>query len=83
VALGTRFGQEVVLTVLDALGAEQLVQLVPARILTDPLLDSVEHVTLDLISLIADRGVMEGAKKVIDDLVYGNPGILPGVEDAA
>jgi hypothetical protein len=54
---------------------------VAARMLSRPLANRVEHISLYFQSLIAKRGMVERPKNVIDDLVDGNTGIFPGVQN--
>jgi hypothetical protein len=70
---------DMVLAVLDALGAEKMVQLISAGILADPFTHGVIHLPLDLDSIVSDCRMMEGAKDIVDDFVDGYSGVLPGV----
>ena len=74
---------DVILAVLDSIGAEETVQLVAVRGLVDPILHRLVHVSLHLDTIVADGGVVKGPDDVVDDFVYGNTGVLPCVEDAA
>lgn len=60
-----------------------MVELVAVRCLLSPLADCVEHLALDLDTLIADGGVVEGAENVVDNFVNRDTRVLPGVDDAA
>lgn len=83
VAPATLRAQSVVFTVLDGFGAQEVVQLMFAGEFVCPLAHRVEHVTLDLDALVANRGVMERPDNVIHHLVHGHIGVLPSIEDAA
>lgn len=72
--------KDVVLLLLDGLGRQQMSDFVTARVLIIPCAHRVEHVALDLDVLIAKRGVVEGAKDVVHDLVNGDVGVLPSKE---
>lgn len=53
-----------------------------AGVLVGPFADGIEHVLLNLDAVVADGWVVEGAQHVIDDLVDGDAGVFPSVEDA-
>jgi hypothetical protein len=46
-----------------------------------PLLHRPEHVTLDLNVLVAGGRMVECTKHIIADLIDGNTGVLPGIEN--
>lgn len=75
--------EDVVLVVPDRLGREQLVQPVAVGRLLGPPAHRLEHVALDGDALVARGRVVEGAQHVVDHLVDGHAGVLPGVEDPA
>lgn len=47
-----------------------------------PFLDSLEHCTMGIIAHVAQRWVMEDLHAVIEDLVLGDIGVLPSVQNA-
>lgn len=71
--------EDMVFTILDALGSENVVQLVSTRVLIGPLADGLEHFTVDFRSLITQSRVMECPNHVVHDLVNGNTGVLPSI----
>jgi hypothetical protein len=73
----------VVLVVLDRFGREQLVQPVAVRGFLGPLAHCVKHLALNLDALVARGWVVKRAEHVVDDFVYGDARVLPGVDDAA
>jgi hypothetical protein len=74
--------KNVVLMILDRVGGEKVSKLVAAGVLVSPLLDSLEHVTLDLDMIIASSGVVERTEDVVNDLVNRDAGVFPSIEDA-
>lgn len=83
VTFGVGAGQDVILAVLDTLRSKNVVQFMTTRVLIGPLANSVEHVPLDVDTLVSNGGVVEGAQHVIDDLVYRHACVLPSVKHAA
>lgn len=75
--------ENVVLAVLDGLGAEHAVKLVAAGVLIGPDAHGLEHVLLDLDAVVARGRVVEGAQDIVDDLVDGYAGVFPGIQDSA
>lgn len=59
-----------------------MVELVAAGVMVCPLLDGAEHVSVDLNVIVADGGVVECAKDVIENLIDGNARVLPSIKDA-
>lgn len=60
-----------------------MVDLVTARMLVRPLTHRIEHVTLNLNTLVSESWVVESMQDVTHNLVNGNAGIIPGIEDAS
>jgi hypothetical protein len=81
-ALVARAVQNVVLSLLDALRTEQVVQLMAAGVLVRPLPNCAEHVAVDLNALVADGGMVECTQNIIADLVHRNIGVLPSIKYA-
>lgn len=74
--------KNVVLMILDRVGGEKMSKLVAAGVLVGPLLDSLEHVTLDLDMVVASSRVVERTEDVVDDFVDRDPSVFPSIEDA-
>lgn len=74
--------KDMVLVVLDGLGGEKMGELVAARVLIGPLLDSGIHVTLNLDLVVSGSGVVERADHIVDDFVNWDRRVLPGVENS-
>lgn len=74
--------KDVVLVVLDRLGGEEVGELVAARVLVGPLLDSGVHVTLDLNIVASSSRVVKCADHIVDDFVNGNRRVLPSIENS-
>ena len=74
--------EDVVVTLLDRLGAQDVIEPVTTRMFIRPLLDGVEHVSVDLEIVVTQSRVMESTNHVVDDLIYRYTGILPSVQDA-
>ena len=53
-----------------------------AGILVYPEAHSLEHVLLDLNVIVTRSRVVEGAEDVVDDLVDGDAGVLPRIQDS-
>lgn len=49
--------------------------------LISPLLDSIEHVALNLDIIIPGRRMMERTENIIHNFVYRNRCVLPGIEN--
>ena len=74
--------QNVVLAGLDGFRA-QGVDVVDILGFLGPPADGLEHLAMDLDVVVANGGVVEGAQDVIDDLVDGDAGILPRINNTA
>lgn len=74
--------KNVVLMVLDRVGGEKMSKLVAAGVLVGPLLDSLEHVTLDLDMIVPSSRVVESTEDVVNDFVDRNASVFPSIEDA-
>ena len=59
-----------------------MVELVAMGGFLGPLANGLEHLALDLDTLVTRGGMVQGAEDVIDDFVDRNAGVLPGVDDA-
>ena len=70
-----------VLTILDALGSEDVVQLMAAGVLVSPLAYGLEHLTMDFRTFVTERRVVESPGHIVDDLVDRNAGVLPRIQD--
>lgn len=68
--------------VLDRLGGEEVGELVAARVLVGPLLDSGKHVTLDLNIVASSSRVVKCADHIVDDFVNGDRRVLPSIENS-
>lgn len=75
--------KNVVLMVLDRVGGEKMSKLVAAGVFVGPLLDSLEHVTLNLDMIVPSSRVVESTEDVVNDFVDRNASVLPSIEDAA
>ena len=75
--------EEVVLAVLDVFGVEETGDLVASGVFIEPLAHRRVHIALDLYALVPEGRVVESLKDIVDDLVHGYVGILPGEENAA
>lgn len=75
--------QDVVFVVPDRLGRQQVVELVAVRCFLGPFAHCLKHFALDLNPLVARCRVMEGTQYVVDHLVHGHAGVLPGEHDTA
>lgn len=74
---------DMVPTSFDGVAREESVQLMAPRVGIGPLAHGVEHFSLDLDVLVADGGMVEGTEDVVNDFVYWDTGIFPGIEDTA
>ena len=74
-------GTDVVLTGSDALAAEDGVQ-VGTLARASPAFNDGEHGLMDFAVGLASGGMVEHTDDIIEDLVQGNIGVLPGVENA-
>lgn len=73
----------VVLSFLDAFGAKDIVQLgASVRPRLNPRLDGFEHRSVGIVAHVAQGRMVEHLQAVLDDLMLGDVGILPGVKDA-
>ena len=63
--------------VLDRLGGENAVDLIPLRVLVCPRFDGLEHITLDINTVVSERWMVEGSKHIVDHFVNGHPRVLP------
>lgn len=52
-------------------------------ILVHPETDGLKHVFLDLHALVTDSGVVESPEDVVHDLVDGDTGMLPRVQNTS
>lgn len=72
----------IVLTRLHALGAEDVIQtrtsILPG---VNPRFNRLEHGAVRFVVHIPEGGVVEYPQTVVDDLVLGDAGILPSVQD--
>lgn len=75
-------GQDMVLASLDRLGREQVGQLVLESALICPLSHRLEHIPLDLDSLITSCWVVESPEDVINDLINRHTRIFPGIQNS-
>lgn len=72
-----------VLALPHALRAQDVVQARAAvRPGVHPVLDGLEHGPVRLVVHVAQRGVVEDAQAVVQDLLDGDVNVLPGIEDA-
>lgn len=53
------------------------------RVLVGPLAHGIKHILLDLDVFIANGWVVKGAEDVVDDFIYWDACVLPGVQHAA
>lgn len=74
--------ENVVLALANRVGGEDVLKLVAAGVLVGPLLDGVEHVALDLDTVLAEGRVVQCAEDIVDDLIYRDTRVLPGVQRA-
>lgn len=74
--------KDMVLVVLNRLGRKEVGKLVASRMFICPLLHCPVHVTLDLNVLVAGGRMVECTKHIVADLVDGDTGVLPGIENA-
>lgn len=75
--------ENVVLVVPDRLRREKMGKLVATRVLISPLLHCPKHVSLNFDMVVASSRMMECAKDIVNNLVYRNTGVLPGIKDTA
>lgn len=72
----------IVLTRLHALGAEDVIQtrtsILPG---VNPRFNRLEHGAVRFVVHIPDGGVVEYPQAIVDDLVLGDAGVLPSVQD--
>lgn len=54
---------------------------VAAGVLVSPLLDSLEHVTLDLDMIVPSSRVVESTQDIVDDFVDRYASVFPSIED--
>jgi hypothetical protein len=73
--------EDMVLMLLNRLGRKEVGKLMASRMFICPLLHRPEHVTLDLNVLVAGGRMVECPKHIIADLIDGNTGVLPGIEN--
>lgn len=73
--------KDMVLMILNRLGTKEVGKLVASRMFIRPLLHCPEHVTLDLNVLVAGGGMVECTKHIVGNLIDGNTGVLPGIEN--
>lgn len=72
-----------VLTRPDTLRAEDIIQVgtaIGTRV--GPILNSLEHCSVGLVVHIPENRVMEDAQTIVENLVFGNIDVLPGVQYA-
>lgn len=81
VAFGVLPRLYMVFAALDGLGPENVIQLVAAGVLVGPLADRTEHVAVDLDPLISNGWVVECANDIVDDLVYRDTRVFPGIQN--
>ena len=60
-----------------------MIEFVAVWVLAGPVSDRVEHVLLNLNTLVSDRGMVESAENIVHHLVNWNAGVFPGVENSA
>ncbi len=72
-------GQDLILTVFNRFGAENVVNVVVSRVFISPFSNCVEHVAMYLDSFVTEGWVMESAKDIIDNLIYRNSSVFPGI----
>lgn len=73
--------KDMVLMLLNRLGRKEVGKFVASRMFICPLLHRPEHVTLDLNVLVAGGRMVECTKHIVADLIDGNMGVLPGIEN--
>lgn len=56
-------------------------KLVAAGVLVSPLLDSLEHVTLDLDMIVPSSRVVESTQDIVNDFVDRYASVFPSIED--
>jgi hypothetical protein len=69
--------QDVILPILDGFRRQDVIQLATVWVRVRPHSDGLEHLPLNLNTLVSDRRVMEDSKDVIDNLVNGDTRVLP------
>ena len=74
---------DVITAVLDGGRVEEAVNLATVGLLIDPDLDGVEHGAVDLHGLITQGRVVEYTEDVGRYFFYGNPWVLPSVENSS
>lgn len=74
-------GTAVVVSSLYGFRRQDVVQ-VFAVVVVRPVLDDLEHIVVDLAVRVANGWVVEHADDIVQDLVDGDVGVVPGVDDA-
>jgi hypothetical protein len=69
----------VIFSIPDGLGAQDMINLMPTRILVRPLSNSVEHVFLNFNMLIPKGWVMESPEDIITNFLNRHPWVFPSV----
>lgn len=75
--------EDVVFALLDGLRRQEVVDVVAARMLIDPVLDCAEHVPLNLNMVVTQGRVVEGTQHVVDNFVNRHAGVFPCVKNPA
>jgi len=75
--------QEVVLTSLDTLRAQETRDFVALRMFVEPFSYRGVHVTLDVNPFVAESGMVENLKNVIDNFIYRYVWVFPREHDPA
>lgn len=81
VACGVVVGTAVVMSRFYRLGRKNVIK-VFAAVVVRPVLDYLKHVVVDFAVRVAESRVVEDADDVAEDLVDGDVGMVPGVDDA-
>lgn len=72
----------VIMAIFDRLGAQNMIELITIWLLVNPFLHCVEHVSVDLETLVSESWVMESSADITHHLINRDTGILPGIEDS-
>jgi hypothetical protein len=72
----------VVLASFDTLRAENIVQIGATGAVASPLFNRDKHAVLNLNVLITQSRMMKDAKDIPENLINGNSGMLPGIDNA-